>query len=192
MQSEQISQITGILQDVKHGDRSAWERLLPVVYDELRNLAGQYLRRERRGHTLQPTALVHEAFLKLVDQSRVDWQGRAHFFAIAAQAMRRILVDHARQHQAAKRGGDRERIVFDENLMGGPPQADNILALEDALVKLAELDAQQARIVELRFFGGLNVAEVAEAMQMSKRSVEREWTMVRSWLRRELSDNTSP
>ena len=192
MQSEQVSRITGILQDVKHGDRSAWERLLPVVYDELRNLAARYLRRERKGHTLQPTALVHEAFLKLVDQSRVDWQGRAHFFAVAAQAMRRILVDHARQHQAAKRGGDRERIVFDENLMGGPPQTENLLALEDALVKLAQLDPQQARIVELRFFGGLNVAEVAEAMQMSKRSVEREWTMVHSWLRRELSSNTSP
>ena len=192
MQSEQVSRITGILQDVKHGDRSAWERLLPVVYDELRNLAARYLRRERKGHTLQPTALVHEAFLKLVDQSRVDWQGRAHFFAIAAQAMRRILVDHARKHQAAKRGGDRERIVFDENLMGGRPQAEDVLALEDALVKLAQLDAQQARIVELRFFGGLNVAEVAETMQMSKRSVEREWTMVHSWLRRELSSNTSP
>jgi len=192
MQSDQVSQITGILKEVKQGDRSAWERLLPMVYGELRQLAANFLRRERNDHTLQPTALVHEAFLKLVDQTHVDWQSRAHFFAISAQAMRRILVDHARQHQAAKRGGGQKRIVLDENLIGETRQVDNLLSLEDALVKLALLDSRQAKIVELRFFGGLSVAEVAEVLQISKRSVEREWTMVRSWLRRELSDNPTP
>ena len=192
MQSDQVSRITGMLKEVKQGDRSAWDRLLPMVYSELRQLAAQFLRLERKDHTLQPTALVHEAFLKLVDQTRVDWQGRAHFFAIAAQSMRRILVDHARKHQAVKRGGEQKRITFDENLLGQTRQVDNLLSLEDALVKLSLLDPRQAKIVELRFFGGLSVAEVAEVMQISKRSVEREWTMVRSWLRRELSDNTTP
>ena len=192
MQSEQLAQITKILRDVRNGDRSAWDRLLPVVYDELRDLAARYMQRERKDHTLQPTALVHEAYLKLVDQTRVDWQGRAHFFAVAAQAMRRILIDHARQNRAAKRGGGRERIVLDEKLVAGSRQEEDLLALEDALVKLAKLDPRQARIVELRFFGGLSVAEVAEVEGTSKRSVEREWTMVRSWLRRELSENESP
>ncbi|MBN2295303.1 MAG: sigma-70 family RNA polymerase sigma factor [Pirellulales bacterium] len=192
MQSDEVSRITGILNEVKQGDRSAWERLLPMVYGELRQLAAQFLRHERNNHTLQPTALVHEAFMKLVDQTNVDWQSRAHFFAISSQAMRRILVDHARQHQAAKRGGGHKRIVLDENLIGETQRAGNLLALEDALTKLAELDPRQAKIVELRFFGGLSVAEVAEVLDMSKRSVEREWTMVRSWLRRELSDGTTP
>ncbi|MEA1949910.1 MAG: sigma-70 family RNA polymerase sigma factor [Planctomycetota bacterium] len=192
MQSDQVSRITGILNEVKQGDRSAWERLLPMVYGELHQIAEKFLRRERSNHTLQPTALVHEAFLKLVDQSSVDWKSRAHFFAISAQAMRRILVDHARGHQAAKRGGGQKRITLDENLIAETGQASNLLLLEDALTKLALLDPRQAKIVELRFFGGLTVAEVAEVLQMSKRSVEREWTMVRSWLRRELSDGTTP
>lgn len=189
MQSKDPTQVTQILEDLKGGDRSAWERLLPVIYDELRELASRYLRRERKGHTLQPTALVHETYLKLVGQSQVDWHGRAHFFAVAAQAMRRILVDYARQHLAAKRGGGRHRITLDEQLIAQSRDQEDVLALEDALVKLAELDSRQAKMVELRFFGGLNVAEVAEVLGTSKRTAEREWTMVRSWLRRELSEN---
>jgi RNA polymerase sigma-70 factor (ECF subfamily) len=187
MQSGHVSQVTRILKDLKEGDRSASQRLWQAVYDEFRTLAAGYLGRERKGHTLQPTALVNEAYLKLVNQDGVDWKGRTHFFAVGAQAMRRILVDYARQHQAAKRGGGQQRITLDEGLLVDSPHEEDLLALEDAMTKLAELDPKQAKMVELRFFGGLTVAEVAEVMEMSKRSVEREWTMVRAWLRRELS-----
>jgi RNA polymerase sigma factor (TIGR02999 family) len=145
------------------------------------------LHRERKSHTLQPTALVHEAYLKLVGHTRVDWQGRAHFLAFAAQAMRQILVDHARRHRAEKRGGDRHRITLDDNLVVESSRNVDLLALEDALTKLTKLDPRQAQMIELRFFGGLSIAEVAKVMGISKRSVEREWTMVRAWLRRELS-----
>jgi len=133
--------------------------------------------------------LVNEAYLKLINQQDVDWKGRTHFFAVGAQAMRRILVDHARQRQAAKRGGGRHRIELDEGLVVDSQHDEDLLALEDAMTKLAELDPRQARMVELRFFGGLKVDEVAEVLKMSKRSVEREWTMVRAWLRRELTNN---
>ncbi len=189
MTSNQTSQITQILEEIKAGDRSAFEKLVPLVYDELRELAASHLKRERKNHTLQPTALVHETYMKLLDQSRVDWQGRTHFFAVGAQAMRRILVDHARQHRAAKRGGGRQLIALDEKLLPGARRNEDLLAVDDAMAKLAQLDPQQARMVELRFFGGLTMAEVAEVLGMSKRSVEREWTMVRAWLRRELGDD---
>ena len=190
MGSSEPSQITQILKEFEQeGGHVAVDRLLSAVYVEFRELASRYLKQERKGHTLQPTALVHEAYVKLVDQTRVDWRGRTHFFAVGAQAMRRILVDHARGHQAAKRGGARQRITLDEKLVAGPQRDEDLLALDDALTKLARLDPRQAKMVELRFFGGLNVAEVAEVMQMSKRSVEREWTMICSWLRRELSEN---
>ena len=145
-----------------------------------------------RSHTLQPTALVHEAYLKLVGQTRVDWQGRAHFLAFAAQAMRQILVDHARRHRAAKRGGNRHRIALDDNLVIESSRNVDLLALEDALTKLTKLDPRQAQMIELRFFGGLSIAEVAKVMGISKRSVEREWTMVRAWLRRELGRSDMP
>ncbi len=187
MQSGHVSQVTRILKDLRNGDCSAPQRLWQAVYDEFRKLAAGYLGRERKSHTLQPTALVNEAYLKLVNQGSVDWKGRTHFFAAGAQAMRRILVDYARQHQAAKRGGGRQRITFDEGLLVDSPHEEDLLALEDAMTKLARLDPKQAKMVELRFFAGLTVAEVAEVLQMSKRSVEREWTMVRAWLRRELS-----
>lgn len=164
------------------------EQLMPLVYDDLHALAEKYLRSEPAGHTLQPTALVHEAYLKLVDQSRVNWQGRTHFFAVGAQAMRRILVDHARRRKAVKRGGDRQRITVDEQLLAAGRRDEDLLELDEALQKLAELDPQQAKMVELRFFGGLSVAEAAVALDMSKRTAEREWTMVRSWLRRELAE----
>ncbi len=192
MGTSQPSQVTRLLEDLQRGDPLAAEQLWRAVYDEFRRLAAGYLDRERKNHTLQPTALVHEAYLKLVDQDRADWSGRTHFYAVGAQAMRRILVDHARKHQAAKRGGGRPRITLDEGLVAESRRDEDLLALEDALVRLNELDPQQAKIVELRFFGGLTVAEVAEVLGMSKRSVEREWTMVRAWLRRELSgDETS-
>ena len=173
-------------------DHAAMDHLVPAVYDELRGLAGRYLQNERNDHTLQPTALVHEAYLKLVDQTRADLQGRTHFFALAAGAMRRILVDHARKHRAQKRGGDQHRITLDEGLVADSRRQEDVLALEEALVKLAQLDPRQARMVEQRFFGGLSVAETAIVLGMSKRSAEREWTMIRSWLRRELAENETP
>ena len=172
MDSTPPSQATQILEDVQRGDHLAVDRLFPVVYQELRNLAAKYLAQERQSHTLQPTALVHEAYLKLVDQSRVDWRGRTHFFAVGAQIMRRILVDHARGHQAAKRGGGLHRITLDEKLLADSRPDEDVLALEEALAKLAQLDHRQARMVELRFFGGLTMAEVAEVLGISKRSVE--------------------
>ena len=192
MKSSQSSQVTQLLETLEPGDRHAGEQLFADVYVELRALAARYLHRERKSHTLQPTALVHEAYLKLVGHTRVDWQGRAHFLAFAAQAMRQILVDHARRHRAAKRGGDRHRIALDDNLVIESNRNVDLLALEDALTKLAKLNPRQAQMIELRFFGGLDIAEVAKVMEMSKRSVEREWTMVRAWLRRELGRSGVP
>jgi len=192
MRSDRNSQVTQMLVSLEEGDASAAKRLFPVVYDDLRDLASRYLNDERKGHTLQPTALVHEAYMRLVDQTRVDWQGRTHFFAVGAQAMRRILVDHARKRRADKRGGGLQRITLDEQMAVEWRRKEDLLALDDALIKLAELDPRQARMVELRFFSGLKVDEVAEVLKMSKRSVEREWTMVRSWLRRELSEYERP
>jgi len=189
MASDKTPQVTQILCDIQEGDRSAAEKLFELLYDEFRELAGRYLRRERGDHTLEPTALVHEVYMKLVDQTRVHWQGKTHFFAVGAQAMRRILVDHARHHQRVKRGGGRQRIALDEQVALSPERDEDLLALDEALIKLAKVDARQATIVELRFFGGLTVAEVAEVLGVSKRTVESEWTMVRAWLRRELRED---
>jgi RNA polymerase sigma-70 factor, ECF subfamily len=179
--------ITQLLVDWSKGDQKALETLMPLVYSELRRLAGNYLRRERPGHTLQPTALVNEAYLKLVDQKNARWQNRAQFFGVAAQLMRRILVDHARAHQADKRGGsDQERlsITSAERLVQQP--AVDLLALHEALEELATLDPQQERIVELRFFGGLSIEETAEVLSIGHATVERDWKMARAWLRRKL------
>ncbi|MGA2616084.1 MAG: sigma-70 family RNA polymerase sigma factor [Thermoguttaceae bacterium] len=192
MKSSRSSRVTQLLEKFEPGDRPAGKQLFAEVYTELRALAARYLHRERNNHTLQPTALVHEVYLKLVGQTSVDWQGRAHFLAIAAKAMRQILVDHARRHRAAKRGGNRHRITLDDNLVIESRRDVDLLALEDALTKLTKLDPRQAQMVELRFFGGLSIAEVAKVMGISKRSVEREWTMVRAWLRRELSRTEGP
>ncbi len=189
MGSREPSEITDLLRHLEVGDRSAVDRLFAAVYQELRNLAGRFFRKEAKGITLQPTALVHEAYLKLVDQSAVDWRGRTHFFALAAQAMRRILVDHARRRGAAKRGGHQNRVLLEDDLLPALEPDNDVLAVDAALSKLAQVDPQQARLVELRFFGGLDVAEAAEALGISKRSAEREWTMVRAWLRRELSES---
>jgi RNA polymerase sigma-70 factor (ECF subfamily) len=168
------------------------DELVPLVYAELRRLAANYLRREPAGHTLQPTALVHEAFLKLAAQKRVDWHGRTHVLAIGAQAMRRILVDHAKRKKRTKRGGKLQRIALDESATLSPERDEDLLAVDEALERLAAIDERQAAIVELRFFGGLSVEEVAEALGLSKRTIEHEWTMVRAWLRRELSEDGPP
>ena len=179
--------ITELLIDWGQGDQLALEKLMPLVYDELRRLANNYLRREPAGHTLQPTALVNEAYLKLVGQRKVNWQNRAHFFAISAKLMRRILVDHARQRQAVKRGGsDQQRlsITSAETIVKQP--AIDLLALNEALDELAQMDPQQGRIVELRFFGGLSIEETAEVLSISHATVERDWKLARAGLRRQL------
>jgi RNA polymerase sigma-70 factor (ECF subfamily) len=179
--------ITQLLERWSAGDEEALNQLMPQVYDELHRLAGAYLRRERREHTLQPTALVNEAYLKLIDQRHPPWRNRAQFFGVAAQLMRRILVDHARSHDASKRGGGRFQISLKNiGAFGQQPDAD-LLALNDALKKLAEIDSEQSRIVELRFFGGLTIEETAEAMHVSHATIEREWKIAKAWLKRELT-----
>lgn len=179
--------ITQLLIDWGKGDQAALDRLMPLVYAELRRLATNYLRRERTGHTLQPTALVNEAYLKLVGQKNAKWQNRAHFFAISAQLMRRILVDHARRRHAEKRGGSEQQrlsITSAEDL--GDQSALDLLALNEALDELSKMDPQQGRIVELKFFGGLSIDETAEVLGISHATVEREWKSARAWLRRQL------
>jgi RNA polymerase sigma factor (TIGR02999 family) len=181
------ARITQLLIAWSDGRGEAVEDLLPLVYVELRRLASRYLRHESIGHTLQPTALVHEAYLRLIDQRRVRWRNRAHFYGIAAQIMRRILVDHARAQAADKRGGDCEHIPLVEDQLPSGNAEVNLVALDEALERLAALDPQQARIVELRYFGGLTIDEVAEVTRVSAATVVREWTLARAWLRAELS-----
>jgi RNA polymerase sigma-70 factor (ECF subfamily) len=182
--------VTQILEGLRHGDPDAPARLMPFVYDELRRLADHYLRQERPDHTLQPTALVHEAYLRLIDQTRVEWQNRAHFFGVAAQLMRRILVDHARRHRASKRGGYEQKVTLDEALDYSQPRDVDLLALDDALNALAEFDARQSRIVELRFFGGLTIEETAEALGVSPATVKVDWSMAKAWLRQQIERGT--
>ena len=191
--STQVSpvDVTEILQDVRHGDKDAPARLMPLVYEELRRLADHYLRQERPDHTLQPTALVHEAYLKLVDQTRVDWQNRAHFFGVAAQIMRRILVDHARRHRASKRGGYQQKMTLDEAVDYSQSRELNLVALDEALNTLSHLDPRQSQIVELRFFGGLSIEETAEALNVSPATVKVDWSMAKAWLRREIGAESS-
>lgn len=178
--------VTQLLERWSGGDRDALEELMPLVYDELRRLARNYLRRERPDHTLQPTALVNEAYMLMVDQRRARWQNRAQFVGVAAQMMRRILVDHARAVGAAKRGGQNFNVPLTEaEDFGRGPDAD-LLRVHEALERLAAIDSQQARVVELKFFGGLTIEEAAEAMGVSHATIEREWKMARAWLRREL------
>jgi RNA polymerase sigma-70 factor (ECF subfamily) len=186
------NQASEILTAIVAGDDADSHRLLELVYNDLRRLAGRYLQQERVGHTLQATALVNEAYLKLIDQTKADWRGRSHFFAVGAQAMRRVLVNHAKSKKRLKRGGQGRRVPLDEPLAISAERDEDILALDEALEKLAALDPQQAKLVELRFFGGLNVEETAEVLGVSKRTVERQWTACRAWLRRELSDQDEP
>ena len=179
-------QATRLLIDWSNGNRDAAAGLMPLVYDELRRLARSYLQRERPDHTLQATGLVHEAYLRLVDQRTTTWQNRAHFFGVAAQLMRRILVDHARRHRAEKRGGEWTKVEFDEALAPSVSRSLDVIALDDALHELAQLNPQHSQIVELRFFGGMTTEEVAEVLDVSPRSVQREWRMARAWLRRQI------
>ena len=183
--------VTRLLQDWGKGDQQALEELLPLIYNELRRLAHNFLYRERPQHTLQTTALVHEAYLKLIDQRDARWQNRSHFFAIAAQAMRRILIDSARRHAAMKRGGPAEKLSLDEaGSVSVEPNA-NLLALDEALNDLAEIDPQQSRIVELRYFGGLTIEETAEVMNTSPATIKREWAMARAWLHQALTEDST-
>jgi RNA polymerase sigma-70 factor (ECF subfamily) len=175
-------EVTRLLVQLTDGDHAALDALLPLVYAELRRLAAGYLRRERHGHTLQPTALVHEAYLRMIDQTQVRWQNRAHFFGVAAQMMRRILVDHARSQQAEKRGGDMQKLSLDENIDVSGERASDLVALDEALQRLAEIDPQKSRVVELRFFGGLSVEETAEVLGVSAPTVKRQWRMAKAWL----------
>ena len=167
---------------MEHGDRHATDLLLPVVYRELRRLAAGYLQRERGGHTLQPTALVHEAYMRMVDQSRVQWQNRAHFFGVAAQMMRRVLVDHARSQGASKRGGDVEKTPLCEDLVASIERNSELVAIDDALTALEQFDPVKAKVVELRFFGGLSIEETAAATGVSVATVNRQWRMAKAWL----------
>ncbi len=182
--------VTELLLAWGHGDTTSRNRLLELVYDELRRLAATQLRRERPEHTLQATALVNEAYLRLVDQTRVQWRNRAHFFAIAARLMRRILVDHARRHGAAKRGGGVAPLALAEGMVSGA-QAVDLVQLDEALDRLAGLDPRCAEIVEMRFFGGLTVEETAGALGLSAATVKREWAAARAWLHRALSPRSS-
>lgn len=178
--------VSDLLAECRSGDPLAIRRLVPIVYSELRAIAAAALRRERPNHTLQPTALVHEAFLRLVDQRDVHWQNRAHFLGCAAQVMRHILVDHARAHRAEKRGGGAERVTLDDSLVATGVREVDVLALDEALRVLGDLNERQSRVVELRYFGGLTIEETAELLGVSTATVSNDWTIARAWLRREL------
>lgn len=184
------SQITELLARWRGGESAAREELIPLVYDELRRVARHHLARERQTHTLQSAALVHEVYLRLVDQTSVHLNDRLHFFAVAAELMRRILVDYARKRNTAKRGGNHLTVTWEEHLIWAKQREVNILALDDALSQLAQMDAQQTRIVEMRFFGGLSIDETARALGISPATVKRDWAVARTWLYRELSRST--
>jgi RNA polymerase sigma factor (TIGR02999 family) len=184
--------VTQILLDARQSDpASATERLTEALYPELRRLAASLMRRERAGHTLQPTALVSEAFLRLVDQTRVEWQHRAHFLGIAARVMRQVLIDHARRHAAGKRGADVRRVTLGDAEGASADQVVELLVLDDLLERLASLDARGARVVEMRVFGGLTVAEIAQVLEVSPRTVDSDWAMARMWLARELKSGVT-
>ncbi len=181
-------EVSQLLIDWSNGNQAALDKLMPLVDRELHRLAHHYMRRENAGHTLQTTALVNEAYLKLIDQKHVHWKNRAHFFALSAQLMRRILVDHARGRQYAKRGGGAQRISFDEALVISPERGADLVALDEALNKLAAIDPRKSKVVELRFFGGLSVEETAEALTISTVTVMREWSMAKAWLYNSLNN----
>lgn len=178
--------ITELLVEWRRGDEQAFDALFPLVYEEMRRRAHGYLRREREDHTLSATALVHEAYLKLIDIDRIDWQDRSHFFAMAARAMRRILVSHARKHNAVKRGGGATKLSLDEAPTLSSSRSEQMLALDEALERLSALDERKGRVVELRFFGGLTIEETAEALEVAPSTVKLDWQKARAWLYREL------
>lgn len=179
--------VTGLLLAWRDGDQAALEKLIPLVYAELHRLAKHYMRRENAGHTLQTSALVNEAYLRLIEAHRVRWQNRSHFFAVSAQLMRRILVDFARARQSLKRGGSACQVSLDEGLVVSPERGTDLLALDEALERLSGLNARQGRVVELRYFGGLNEEEIAGVLKVSARTVRHDWNLARAWLYRELS-----
>lgn len=180
-------EVTGLLVQASNGDRDSFDRLLPIVYEQLQRVAHRQLGAERPDHTLNTTALVHEVYLKLVDLDRVEWKSRAHFYAIAARAMRRVLIDYAVRRKTAKRGGGRPVVTLDDAMGAAETRVDQLLALNDALKRLETIDERNGRIVECRFFGGLNIVETAEVLAVSPATVKRGWTMARAWLNRELS-----
>lgn len=182
------SQVTILLEKIGEGDGRAIDELLPLVYDQLKAIAGNQLKNERPNHTLNTTALVHEAYLKLVHQDRASWENRAHFFAIAAQAMRRVLITYAKGRLAQKRGGGEPIVTFNEEVMSGDVRANELVALDKALNQLNEMSPRQGKIVELRFFGGLTEPEIAKLMKISESTVKREWRVARAWLNRELNN----
>jgi RNA polymerase sigma-70 factor, ECF subfamily len=186
--SPQQQEVTNLLVEWKQGNKAAMDLLTPLVYNELRRLAERYLRNERSAATLQPTALVHEAYLRLVAQSMPDWESRAHFFGVAAHLMRQILVDHARKHRSAKRGGGIDKMSIDEIVGLGAEKPGDIIALDDALQALQEIDERKAKVIELRFFGGLSVDETAVALGVSPATIGREQRLAEAWLHRELSN----
>lgn len=187
MDNDSSHQISILLKDWSNGDAVAFEQLMPLVYKELRQMARRYMRQQPVGHTFQTTELIHEAYLKIANQNEHDWQNRAHFFGVAAQAMRHILVDYARAKSRKKRGGWQDRVSFNEELNVAAESADEVVALDEALGELAALDERKAKVVELKFFGGLNTEEVAEVLKISPETVKRDWRFSRNWLLRELS-----
>lgn len=186
LQGNSSTKVTQLLGRWRSGDREALDALIPLVYTELRRIAQHYLRNERPGHTLQSTALVHEAYVRMIRQDLPEWQNRAHFFAVAAQIMRQILVDHARAYRADKRGGGVCRLTLDEALHDPQPLDVDVVALDDALKTLSEMDPQQGKVVELKFFGGLSIEDTAEVLGISSSTVKRDWVTARAWLYREL------
>lgn len=190
MTQSHANDLTRLLLDWSDGDKDALDKLMPVVYQELRRLARYYMRRERAGHTLQTSALVNEAYLRLIDYKRMNWQNRAHFFAVASQAMRRILVEHARARKVDKRGGGAQKVSLDEAAVVSAEQASELIALDDALTSLESLDERKARIVELRYIGGLSIEETAEVLDISAATVQREWRGAKAWLYRIISEGS--
>lgn len=186
MQSSSSNEVTRLLSDWSKGNQTALDQLMPVVYQELRKLASSYLRNERQGHTLQPTALINEAYLRLIGQHFPDWKNRTHFYGVAAQLMRQILVDHARSHQAAKRGSGVEKISLDEAPVFSHQHTGDLVALDDALKALVQFDERKCRIIELRYFGGLKSEEIADLLDISLATVGREMRLAQAWLQREL------
>lgn len=180
------NEVTALLRQWRSGDQSALDKLTPLVYDELRRLAHQYISRERPGHTLQTTALVNEAYLRLVDQKDIDWQSRAHFFAVSAQVMRHILVDYARQQAAVKRGGEFQKIELDDEVIVSRERAAQLVELDEAMQTLHKIYPRRSQVVELRYFGGLNNREASEVLKVSEATIERDWRFAKAWLYREL------
>ena len=192
MKSPARHQITELLAEWREGNQSALDELYPLVYDELHRLARRYMSRERKDHTLQTTALINEAYVRMVDQKNVNWANRSHFFAISAQIMRRILIDHARRHAYAKRGGGAQQVSLEEVAVIAPEQGREMLRLDEALKTLAERDPRRSQVVELRYFGGLNNEEIAGVLHVSENTVTRDWNMARAWLYQQLTENATP